>query len=270
MVQEWLERCRLQPGASGVRGAPAGGGLMDTFHCAVCGHRGPPNVEENAGIGSNYRCQNCRSMQRQRDIAQLIVDEFGRGLALSLTQLVNDGYLDEKDVYEVGMVGPFYPRLKRLKRYTRSYLWDDVPLGEVKDGVRCEDLRRLTFPEASFDLIISAEVLEHVFEIERVLPEIRRVLKPNGVHVFSIPNRYPFPAKTTARARLDAQGQIEYLDSPAYHVAGDGSRSLVVSEFGADLCDMHDAAGLRLSIVRRQSPFLPFQKHATFVARRAL
>jgi SAM-dependent methyltransferase len=226
------------------------------------------NVEENAGVGSNYRCQNCRSMQRQRDIAQLVVDEFGCGVALSLAQLANEGYLDSAAVYEVGMVGPFGPRLKRLKGYTRSYLWDDVELGAVKDGVRCEDLRQLTFPDKSFDLVISAEVLEHVFDIDLVLQEIRRVLKPNGVHVFSIPNRYPFPATTTLRARLSERGEVEHLLEPAYHVAGDGSRSLVVSEFGADLCDMHAAAGLRLSIVRRQSPFLPFQRHATFIARR--
>jgi SAM-dependent methyltransferase len=149
----------------------------------------------------------------------------------------------------------------------KSYFWTDVPLGQTKDGARCEDLRRLTFPDGSFDLIISAEVLEHVFDLPDVLREIARVLKPGGLHVFTIPNRYPFPATSFVRA-VEVGGEVEHRVALHYHIAGDGSKSLVVTDFGAELADQHAAAGLRLSIIRRSAPSMPEHQNATFVARR--
>ncbi len=51
----------------------------------------------------------------------------------------------------------------------------------------------LPYPAATFDLILSHEVLEHVSDDRRALEEIARVLKPGGRLVLFVPNRgYPF------------------------------------------------------------------------------
>lgn len=51
----------------------------------------------------------------------------------------------------------------------------------------------LPFPEASFDLILSHEVLEHVRDDRQAVVEMVRVLKPGGRIVVFVPNRgYPF------------------------------------------------------------------------------
>jgi ubiquinone/menaquinone biosynthesis C-methylase UbiE len=42
----------------------------------------------------------------------------------------------------------------------------------------------LNFPDASFDLIVCNNVLDHVQDAEKCLSEIRRVLKPGGYFVF--------------------------------------------------------------------------------------
>ncbi|MCW0392671.1 MULTISPECIES: glycosyltransferase [Xanthomonas] len=47
----------------------------------------------------------------------------------------------------------------------------------------------LPFADASFDVVISFETVEHLLEQERMLEELRRVLKPDGVLVMSSPNR---------------------------------------------------------------------------------
>ncbi|GIW06778.1 MAG: hypothetical protein KatS3mg060_1583 [Dehalococcoidia bacterium] len=47
----------------------------------------------------------------------------------------------------------------------------------------------LAFADASFDGVISVEVIEHVQNPERYLDEARRVLKPGGVFVLTTPNR---------------------------------------------------------------------------------
>ncbi|MCS6766613.1 MAG: methyltransferase domain-containing protein [Candidatus Protistobacter heckmanni] len=49
------------------------------------------------------------------------------------------------------------------------------------------DGKKLPFNDASFDAIVCFEVFEHVFNIEEVLTEIHRVLKPNGQLLISIP-----------------------------------------------------------------------------------
>ncbi len=51
----------------------------------------------------------------------------------------------------------------------------------------------LPFPAASFDLILSHEVLEHVQDDRQAVQEMLRVLRPGGRMVLFVPNRgYPF------------------------------------------------------------------------------
>jgi len=51
----------------------------------------------------------------------------------------------------------------------------------------------LPFPDSSFDLILSHEVLEHVVDDRQAAAEMARVLKPGGRAVVFVPNRgYPF------------------------------------------------------------------------------
>ena len=47
-------------------------------------------------------------------------------------------------------------------------------------GVRCENLEELTFPDESIDLHISQDVMEHVFQPKRAFAEIARTLRPGG------------------------------------------------------------------------------------------
>ncbi|MGH2898589.1 MAG: class I SAM-dependent methyltransferase, partial [Solirubrobacteraceae bacterium] len=50
------------------------------------------------------------------------------------------------------------------------------------------DVGRLPCEDASFDLVVSFETIEHVAEPERALDEFRRVLSPGGILVVSTPN----------------------------------------------------------------------------------
>lgn len=55
------------------------------------------------------------------------------------------------------------------------------------------DGHRIPFPDASFDVVVSIETLEHVQDEQRILGEIRRVLKPEGTLIVSVPNKWwPF------------------------------------------------------------------------------
>jgi SAM-dependent methyltransferase len=46
----------------------------------------------------------------------------------------------------------------------------------------------LPFEDAAFDLVTSNHVIEHIFETEMLMRELRRVVKPDGLAVVSAPN----------------------------------------------------------------------------------
>ncbi|GAA5445118.1 ubiquinone biosynthesis O-methyltransferase, mitochondrial [Microbulbifer sp. NBRC 101763] len=50
---------------------------------------------------------------------------------------------------------------------------------------------RLPFADATFDVVICSEVLEHIEDYKAVLAEIDRVLKPSGIFAATVPSYFP-------------------------------------------------------------------------------
>ena len=59
--------------------------------------------------------------------------------------------------------------------------------GSTSPAVPSQDLMQLTYADASFDMVITSDTLEHVPDIDRALRETLRILKPGGMHEFSVP-----------------------------------------------------------------------------------
>jgi SAM-dependent methyltransferase len=105
-------------------------------------------------------------------------------------------------------------------------------VGSYKEDMRCENLEKTSFNCASFDLIITQDVLEHIMNPCNAFKEIERILKPSGVHVFTIP--YCSTQKTIVRAEQGIEG-FRYLNKPLFHDNPvDENGSLVVTEWGND------------------------------------
>lgn len=236
--------------------------------CAICGESGTFVRGDQRSLREAYPCPNCRFTVRWRDQASIIADEFGKGQALSLKKLVEGGFLDHVSIFEPALRGPFAQKLRGLPNYVQSYFWPEMERGHVTpEGVRNEDLTNLTFDDDTFDLIISSDVMEHLLDIKAAFAETLRVLKPGGIHLFSIPNDFPFPDTSVARVAMKNGEEIN-LKPPRYHNSGDGSKCLVYTDYGADVSDLIAALGGKLSIIRRSSAIEPCHTNATFVMRK--
>ena len=117
--------------------------------------------------------------------------------------------------------------------YSCSHFFESVPTGSTHEGIRCENLERLTFDDSTFDLLVTQDVLEHVFRPDVAVRENMRVLKPDGAHVFTAPKHHGLP-RTRQRARLE-NGIVTHVLEPQYHgnPIGDG-RALVTWDYGDD------------------------------------
>ena len=58
-------------------------------------------------------------------------------------------------------------------------------------GVMRGDATRLPFPDATFDRIVTSEVLEHIQDDVSAIAEFERVLKPGGTLAVTVPTWYP-------------------------------------------------------------------------------
>lgn len=187
--------------------------------CLCCGR--PTLIITMDATGEAQRCLRCGANLRYELLADFIRAKYAD--------------LGHLDVMEVDPSSPLRPILGKARSYTRTFWSDNIKPGTFRnDGARCEDLTALTFADASFDLMVSSEVLEHVENTALALNEVKRVLRPGGVHIFTVPVAENAP--TVERARRKADGSILHLVEPEYHgdPEGSGDGILAFWTFGTD------------------------------------
>jgi SAM-dependent methyltransferase len=135
--------------------------------------------------------------------------------------------------------------------YVASQFFPGAAPGEMVRGFRNENLEALTFADASFDLTITLDVMEHVNQPDQVLREVARTLKPGGAYIFTVPT-YKGKLVSERRAHYRADGGVDHLVEPEYHgnpVSDAGS--LVTFHYGHDFAEMIAAwSGLDVEVVR--------------------
>lgn len=158
------------------------------------------------------------------------------------------GLKPDSSVYLTEQLTPFYGLVSDYcNDLTGSeYLRDGTASGEVNArGIRHEDITALSFKDASFDVVGSFEVLEHVPDYKAGLRELARIIKPGGHLVATFPFRMDLK-ETLTRARLTSEGSIEHLMEPEYHgdpLSKDGV--LCFYHFGWDILDDLRLAGFK-------------------------
>jgi SAM-dependent methyltransferase len=136
--------------------------------------------------------------------------------------------------------------------------------GSSDPAIPSEDLLCLSYEDNQFDILFTSDTLEHISDIDQAQREIFRVLRPGGMHIFTIPVVWSRP-KSRRCAEIVA-GEIRHIRPPSYHGSRGTAKSdlLVFWEFGADVTCILSRPAFLVSIYQdRRNPAL-----TTFAARR--
>jgi ubiquinone/menaquinone biosynthesis C-methylase UbiE len=108
------------------------------------------------------------------------VGDIGCGYGLFSEKLAKDA----KMVYGGDIRGDVVDSIKNVERKNLKFVQMDA--------------QKLPFKDNTFDVLVYKDVLEHIKNDKKVISEARRVLKKNGIVIFSVPNNelpdhYDFP-----------------------------------------------------------------------------
>lgn len=152
-------------------------------------------------------------------------------------------------IYLTETLSPVYQYLAgRFPRLYASEYFPDHAFGQMVDThvmpVRNEDVTNLSFADASLDIILTFDVLEHVPDYRSALREFFRVLVKGGQLVISVP--FSFRHETVVLATQDEDGHINYLAEPCYHgdpLSDEGVLSYY--DYGMELLDELSETGFQ-------------------------
>jgi len=183
---------------------------------------------------SSY-CRNCGSSLRSRALAEAIMKNYPESKSKYFIDWVDWAKERKLAIAEINYCGHLHKYLAEIPRIKVSQYHENTwraRLANLVKGIRSEDITHLSYKSNSFDLVLHSEVLEHVYDVGKALAECRRILKPDGVCLFTTP--LIMERKTKQKAKIDEKTKkVKHLGVPSYHGSGEKD-NLVFWEFGGD------------------------------------
>jgi SAM-dependent methyltransferase len=179
----------------------------------------------NNWLRDNFLCSNCLSIPRERALMATIEKYYPNWENLSIHES------------SPATRGASLKIQSRTKNYTASQYFPNEPFGTIINNFQNQDLENQTFNDESFDLIITQDVMEHIYNPAKAFSEIARTLKKGGAHIFTVPiiNKHE---KTEIWALKGEKGEPIFLKEPEWHGNPvDPSGSPVTMHWGFDIVD---------------------------------
>ena len=128
--------------------------------------------------------------------------------------------------------------------YVFSQYDEELEFGRVhaEKGYRSEDLEKQTFESGIFDIVVTQDVFEHLFDPVAAAREIMRTLKPGGAHIFSVP--IVRKSRPSMRRAEKIGSGVTHILEPQYHGNPMSSKgALVTIDWGYDILDILSKSG---------------------------
>lgn len=194
-------------------------------HCVVCDSH-VTFFSENDWLRDHYLCNNCSSLPRERALMYCIEKFYPNWRELNIHES------------SPANRGASLKLKNNCKNYIGTQYFSNFPFGQMHPlGWRNEDLENQTFHDESFDLVVTQDVMEHIFNPGLAFSEIARTLKKGGAHIFTVPLVNKEKA-SIINAKKDRDGNPIVLGNHDYHGNPvDNQGSLVTMYWGYDICD---------------------------------
>jgi len=105
----------------------------------------------------------------------------------------------------------------------------------LKAEIKVADIQNSGFADNFFDLIFCLDVLEHFKDLEQPIKEIKRIIKPSGVLIISLPTESPFYKVgrflTKGTMSMKKGPSCSFNFSPHFHNAKKIKKSLISTGF---------------------------------------
>ncbi|MEZ5960374.1 MAG: methyltransferase domain-containing protein [Hyphomonadaceae bacterium] len=190
--------------------------------CPVC-MRSVLFSAKNEKFRDSLVCPSCSSVPRERALALVLNEKRPNWRALAI---------HECSPAERGISH----RLRSdAHGYIATHFFPDKPLGSIVRGFRNENLEAQTFADSTLDLVVTLDVMEHLFDPEAAHREIWRTLRPGGLHICTFPIGKSQGPAIKWRAKRDSNGSIEHLAPAEYHGNPIGGGALVTVDYGYDI-----------------------------------
>ncbi|MDL2317444.1 class I SAM-dependent methyltransferase [Desulfovibrio sp. OttesenSCG-928-A18] len=243
--------------------------------CSLCARPGPFAPFAPGASLRETRCPGCGSSRRTRDLVRVLLEQCLPGRASARNpdcdrpeqgaaareRSLREGLpeLAGLRILELQAQGPLHQCLRGLPGYQCSEYFAHIAPGQRSaGGVLCQDATALTFADASFDLVISQDVLEHIEQVWLAFAQIQRVLAPGGRHLFTVPLHEG--RNWAQRSRRAPGGYLEHMLPPVHHKDPlNPEGALVFHDFGDDLPQLLAARGIRARLAGR-APLYPPDK----------
>lgn len=218
-------------------------GYHRTGRCNVCGKTSLFICKDLVWPRNNMFCVHCNSSGRKRHVAKVLLSEVCRNSS-SMSEIPrNDPGIK---IYSADSYDSFHKVLKDFSGFVSSVFDPKHKAGsEIEKRVFCQNLESLTFDSESFDVVITEDVFEHVRDHIKGFKSVHRVLKTNGIHIFTIP--FNFDKPTLVRVKTSGDEDIQLLP-PEYH--GDNIRGKILAyrTFGYDMFSQLEEIGFSTTV----------------------
>lgn len=209
-------------------------------------------VSNNSWFRDNLKSTECNTMPRERALAFV--------LANLLPQSSQAAKIMESSPNPIG-ISKMLRELYGPKRYTGSQFSPSVPCGGNLKGMNGDislDLENQhCIPDESFDIVVSQDVFEHIYDPAKAFEEIARTLTPGGFHIFTVPltskqfGTFVF-AERVDNAPPSPHGMTVKLHAPP-EIHGNpmsNGGSLVTRQWGYDIIEfIRQSSGMETTVV---------------------
>lgn len=247
------------------------------FSCPICGSETTPlydfpNItlrrEHKIGVlRETLQCRKCLASMRQRSLALALLDQWHQRTSIrheSISALAASG-LGGIRLFDTDNFSAISSLLRNDPNYIRCSYLPDMPWGlEIEPNYYNINLERIDFPDASFDIMLTSDVMEHVRNCDSAHAEIQRVLSPGGAYIFNVP--YEEDSDDDIQLIDTSSNEDVYLCKPQYHGDPLTGGILAYRVFGRNLISKLSNIGFSVKFNRINDPISMVVDGDVFVA----